>query len=861
METIVKQRARLPRVVNQEKEPMDSTPSHSRLVSDVLIIRRRDQPYLSVSEAAKRLGVSRVTIWRWMRAGLLPAVRLGHRTVRLRSEDLESMVAQDNDHDALNSNPVDLAKTWHIVRFYEADQTIADAVGEFIGAALAAGDVGIVIATEAHRAAIEEHLQAAGLDTASARTSGRFTSLNALETLVRIMVDGKPDQCRFNEIVGSLVARATAGGRRVRIFGEMVGLLLEQSNHAGVIRLEELWNELRVEHAFSLLCGYRMPNLSGDSLSPLTGSICAAHDHVVPTEAYLGLTEPGDRLRAVAELEQKARSLAIEVRARQQAEQRLEAALASEQRKQRELSNFVENAPIGLVWIDRDGTIVWANQAELDLLGYAREDFLGRRIAEFNVAADADDDFLARLERSEPLSGYPVRLRCNDGSIKRVLIDSTVVCDDGRPVRTQCFTRDVTELHHAAERTRRLQEITEQLSSSLESNLVLAMIARSAADLLEVPVGAVFLLEGGMASADFVLAAAHGIDEARHHQLRLPRKASLAGRAIDECRTLIVDDARSTSGTALPALLTGETTGSEIAAPIIAGDTRLGVVKAFSPAVRRFNPEDAALLTSLAAAAAIALTNARLYSDAQQGIEARDEFLSMAAHDLKTPLASVKATAQLLRRRLARGEAPNTDRLIAGLASIDDTTSAMAAQLDEFVDNARIQMGGQLELRRHPIDLVPLARRVAAAHQETTQHHTIQVQTSQPELVANVDDVRMGRVLDNLLSNAIKYSPGGGRIDIRLTREGEAGGDAVLLSVEDHGLGIPAADLPRIFEHFRRAANVEGRIGGAGIGLASVRHVVEQHGGTIVVDSVEGVGSTFTVRLPLHFTVSNDDVD
>jgi len=767
------------------------------------------------------------------------------------------MVAQNN-HDALNSNLADLAKTGPIVRYYEADQTLVDAVGEFIGAALAADDLGIVIATEAHRADIEAHLQAAGLDTTSARTRGRFISLNALETLARIMVDGKPDQSHFGEIVGSLVSRATASGRQVRIFGEMVGLLLEQSNHAGVIRLEELWNELRVKHAFSLLCGYRMPTLSGDSLSALTKNICAAHDHVVPTEAYLVLTEPGEHLRAVAELEQKARSLALEVGARQQAEQRLEAVLPSEQR---ELSNFIETAPIGLLWIDRDGTIVWANQAELDLLGYARKDFLGRRIAEFNVTADAPDDFLARLERSEVLSGYPVRLRCNDGSIKRVLIDSTVVCEDGHPVRTQCFTRDVTELHRAVERTRRLQEITEQLSTSLESNLVLAMIARSAADLLEAPVGAVFLLEGGVAWADFVLAAAHGIEESRHHQLRLPRKASLAGRVIDECQTLIVDDARSTSGTALPALLTGETTGSEIAAPIIAGDMRLGVVKAFSPALRRFSPEDAALLTSLAAAAAIALTNARMYSDAQQGIEARDEFLSMAAHDLKTPLASVKATAQLLRRRLARGEAPDTDRLIGGLASIDDTTSAMAEQLDEMVDNARIQMGGQLQLRRHPIDLVTLARRVAAAHQETTQQHTIHVLTSQPELVANVDDVRMGRVLDNLLSNAIKYSPGGGRIDIRLSREGEAGDDAVLLAVKDHGLGIPAADLPRIFEHFQRAANVEGRIGGAGIGLASVRHIVYQHGGTIVVHSIEGVGSTFTVRLPLHFTVSNDDVD
>jgi signal transduction histidine kinase len=343
--------------------------------------------------------------------------------------------------------------------------------------------------------------------------------------------------------------------------------------------------------------------------------------------------------------------------------------------------------------------------------------------------------------------------------------------------------------------------------------------------------------------------------------LRLPREASLAGRALDECRTLIVDDARSTSGTALPALLTGEVSGSEIAAPIIAGETQLGVVKAFSPVTRRFNTDDAGLLTSLAAAAAIALTNARLYREAQEGIEARDEFLSMAAHDLKTPLASVKATAQLLRRKLARGDPPDLDRVIAGLATIDDTTSKMAEQLDELMDSARVQMGEDLQLRHRPTDLVKLARRVAAQQQETTQRHRIQVHTLNRQIIASVDSVRLGRVFDNLLSNAIKYSPGGGPIDVRLSLERGAGVSVALIAVTDHGLGIPAADLERIFDHYGRAANVEGRIGGTGIGLASARSVVEQHGGTIVVESSEGVGSTFTVRLPVHSAPSKTDVD
>ena len=255
----------------------------------------------------------------------------------------------------------------------------------------------------------------------------------------------------------------------------------------------------------------------------------------------------------------------------------------------------------------------------------------------------------------------------------RILGTITLVCGQGRSYdrddlavaeelarrcamaisNAQAFAAEEAARHaaqRAAEQTRRLQEITGQLSRSLEADQVLATIARSAADLVLAPVGAVFLVNRGDPDGDFVLAAAHGIDEGLEPDLRLPRRASLAGRAIDEGKTLVVDDVREEAGTALPALLTGTVSGSEIAAPIYAADVGLGVVKVFSPTVRIFSPDDADLLTTLAQAAAVALTNARLYREAQDAVRTRDEFLSAAAHDLKTPLASMKGLAQLMRR-------------------------------------------------------------------------------------------------------------------------------------------------------------------------------------------------------------------
>ena len=569
----------------------------------------------------------------------------------------------------------------HIVQFYEADGFLLDAVGVFVGEALRAGDAAVVIATEAHRAGLEDRLRAAGLDLATARAGGRYVALDAAETLARLTPCGSggvPEPARFAAVVGGALAGAAAGGRRVRVFGELVALLLEAGDPAAALRLEALWNELQETHAFTLLCGYPLGGFGAGAADGLLGEVCAAHTRVVPSEGYAALADPDDRLRAVAELQRKARALEAEVAQRERAEERLRAALASEQRKERELRDFVETAPLGLHWVGPDGAMLWVNRAEAALLGYRPEELVGHHIAELHADREVIDDLLARLRRGEILREYPARLRCKDGAIKHVLIDSSGLWEEGRFVHSRCFTRDVTALRQAeagqggllqreraarraaqraAEQTHRLQEITGQLSRSLEADRVLESIARAAADLLRVPVGAVFLLDGGAPDGDFVLAAAHGIDPGRTPDLRLPRRASLAGRALDEGQTLVVDDARGTPGTAMPALLTGEAAGAVIAAPITAAGAGLGVVQAFSRRARRFSPEDAALLTALAAAAAVALTNARLYREAQDAIRARDEFLASAAHDLKTPLTVVRGMAQLLRRRTVRTRA------------------------------------------------------------------------------------------------------------------------------------------------------------------------------------------------------------
>lgn len=231
-------------------------------------------------------------------------------------------------------------------------------------------------------------------------------------------------------------------------------------------------------------------------------------------------------------------------------------------------------------------------------------------------------------------------------------------------------------------------------------------------------------------------------------------------------------------------------------------------------------------------------------AELKEQIVARDEFMATVSHDLKSPLTFIKGMASLRRRRAAVTD--ETQPLLDGLEQIEASAMRMARQLDAIVDASRLESGRPLELHRQLTDLVALAGRAVEQHQATTDRHALRVVTDEAQLYGNWDEVRLGRVFDNLLGNAIKYSPRGGAVEVFIDRDG----DEAVVRVRDRGEGIPASDMPHIFERFRRGKNVVGRIPGTGIGLHGVRQLVELHGGTITAESTIGCGTTMTVRLP-----------
>jgi PAS domain S-box-containing protein len=246
-----------------------------------------------------------------------------------------------------------------------------------------------------------------------------------------------------------------------------------------------------------------------------------------------------------------------------------------------------------------------------------------------------------------------------------------------------------------------------------------------------------------------------------------------------------------------------------------------------------------------------AVERARSIVTTPPAVTQKPGFLASVCHDVQQPLTVILAQTQLLQRQLGRGETLSTERLARRLGYIFAAATRMRGMSQDLLDASLQESGQTLTLLRARTDLVALAREAVGEHELISELHHFLFESDVATLEATVDEIRVHRILANLLTNAIKYSPDGGVVRVRITTTDGPEGKAAMLVVRDDGVGIPSTDLAHVFDRFHRGANVVGRFAGSGLGLASARELVELHGGTISVESEEGAGSTFVVRLPL----------
>ena len=234
--------------------------------------------------------------------------------------------------------------TGHVVQFYSDDAFLLEALSKLVGTALVAGNASVVIATQSHLDDLADRLAGRALSVTKAAREGRYIALNAAETLAKFMRDGQPDGDLFQAVIGPVLTRAGAAAvspePRIVAFGEMVALLWAEGNIDAAIRLEQLWNDLARQHTFSLHCAYPLTGFRDETHAAPFLKICSEHSAVVPGESYTALSTEQDRLRNVAELQQKAQALETEkalLQALRQAKELLEKEVAERREAQRKL--------------------------------------------------------------------------------------------------------------------------------------------------------------------------------------------------------------------------------------------------------------------------------------------------------------------------------------------------------------------------------------------------------------------------------------------------------------------------------------------------------------------------------------------
>jgi PAS domain S-box-containing protein len=285
---------------------------------------------------------------------------------------------------------------------------------------------------------------------------------------------------------------------------------------------------------------------------------------------------------------------------------------------------------------------------------------------------------------------------------------------------------------------------------------------------------------------------------------------------------------------------------SHMAIPLMCRDETVGALTFVAPASRHYTKADLDLPEELARRIALSIDNARLYEGARQAITGRDEFLSIAAHEIRGPLASIHLAVQ----GLIRGSLPPA-AVRTALEVIQREDRRLGRFVDELLDLGRIRTG-QLHFELEQVDLGTVVRDVVSRLSgELAQARSAVTVKTEGELSGEWDRFRVEQVVTNLLSNAMKYGEGK-PIDISAVRSG----DRAVLKVVDHGIGIEPTMLGKIFDPFQRV--VEARhYGGLGLGLHIAKTIIDGLGGTIAVDSRLGAGTTFAVELPVSRSVAD----
>lgn len=542
------------------------------------------------------------------------------------------------------------------------------------------------------------------------------------------------------------------------------------------------------------------------------------------------------------------------------------------QQSRDQLKLILEGVGDGITALDHDGKMIYANDAAARIVGFSTaeelKNFNINEIVNWFDIFDEKGELLtiadlpnSRALRGETIIGEQLRFHSKtSGGDLWTVVSATPAFEEGKVSFVIIIVRDVTEskqavdrLRHSEEQMRFLAETTARLSESIDYRETLQSLSKSLVPKL-----------ADWCAID-VLREDKGIDRVAIMQKQLP---DLSADRIHEFYLFNPDAPHGIASV----LRTGESklykqisadvfndvdfkpmenygVCSAIIVPLVYRGKIIGALTlAMVESGRFFTESDLAFVEELAGKASAAIDNAKLYSQMQEALVHRDEFLAIASHELKTPITSIKAFLEALAKCMDYPEkfdfAKNKQYMEISVKQVD----RLGSIVNDLLDINRINQG-KLVYDFKVVSIGPIIAEIIERMAVSFSRHKILVKLQDLDAYVRLDELRFEQILLNIISNAVKYSRPGSSIYITMKKTH----GRVKISVTDQGIGISQEDQKHIFTRYYRSSNVErSKVSGLGIGLFIVKELIKAHQGELSVSSIPGIGSTFTIDLPVE---------
>ncbi|MBC8053671.1 MAG: PAS domain-containing sensor histidine kinase [Sphingobacteriaceae bacterium] len=470
--------------------------------------------------------------------------------------------------------------------------------------------------------------------------------------------------------------------------------------------------------------------------------------------------------------------------------------------KAESIQDFIDNATIGIHSVDGTGKIIYANKAELKLLGYDASEYLGRNIQDFHADKDSIENIFLKLTGVSEVKEHPAKLICKDGSIKHVLINSSGYYQNGTLIHTRCFTRDITE-HFKDKSALKESKVNMRFMADTMPQQVWTARPDGSLDYVNKRV-----TENFESSVEEIIGEGwiHFVHSQDQDNCIERWKSSLqSGEPYQvEFRLKVNEEYRWHLGRAIPLVIDGS------------------IVKWFG-------------------------TNTDIHEH-KVSEEKKDAFISIASHELKTPLTNIKSFVQLAKRTIEP-----SGKAFEFLTKADNHVLNLQNLISDLLDVSKFN-AGMLTYNFSDFNFADLVSESIEAIKPGLTTHKI-ILENHADVIFNGDRFRIEQVIANFLSNALKYSPDADTVIVRTAiEEGN-----IVVEIQDFGIGIPEEHLSKIFERFYRVDNTSMKFQGLGLGLFISSVIIKRHQGSFWIESKPGAGSTFHFLLPL--TLSQPDLD